>query len=134
MIHRATRSTTWVLGCALAATALPSRAGETDWPQWRGAGGEARAAGFVAPATWPKALTQKWKVTVGEGVATPAVVGDRVYVFSRQNNDEVTRALEVATGKEVWADKYATQGVSGPASGFSGPRASPAVADGKEIG
>jgi outer membrane protein assembly factor BamB len=104
-----------------------------DWPQWRGSQRDARATGFRAPATWPKELVQKWKVTVGEGVATPALVGDRLYVFSRQNDFEMTRCLSVSEGKEVWQDKYESLGASGPAAGFSGPRSSPAVSGGKVV-
>ena len=85
------------------------------------------------PATWPPQLTEKWKVAVGDGVATPAVVGDKVYVFTRQEGNEVVRCLDASTGTEVWQDKYATEGVSGPAAQFSGPRSSPAVADGKVV-
>jgi len=70
---------------------------------------------------------------VGEGVATPALVGDKLYVFSRENGNEVTRCLDAATGKEVWQDKYEVQSVNGPAAQFSGPRSSPAVADGKIV-
>ncbi len=104
-----------------------------DWPQWRGPDRDAKASGFEAPKSWPTALSQKWKLTVGEGVATPALVGDKLYVFSRQNNDEVTRCLDAATGKEVWQDKYDSEGATGPAASFSGPRSSPAVADGKVV-
>ena len=60
-----------------------------DWPQWRGPNRDAKAADFKAPKTWPKELTQKWKVTVGDGVATPALVGDRLYVFSREQGFEI---------------------------------------------
>ena len=104
-----------------------------DWPQWRGPNRDGRSAGFTAPATWPKELTPKWKVTVGEGVATPALVGDRLYVFSRQDGAEVTRCLDAASGKELWSDKYDSLGAEGPASGFSGPRSSPTVAGGKVV-
>jgi outer membrane protein assembly factor BamB len=104
-----------------------------DWPQWRGPNRDARATGFKAPATWPKELTRKWKVTVGEGVSTPALVGDKLYVFTRQDGQEVTRCLNADTGKEVWQDKYASGAATGPAARFSGPRASPAVADGKVV-
>src|SRR5579871_6764749 len=104
-----------------------------DWPQWRGPNRDAHATGFKAPATWPKELTQKWKVTVGDGVATPALVGDRLYVFGRQSGSEVVRCLDAADGKELWQDKYETGGATGPAAGFSGPRSSPAVADGKVV-
>jgi outer membrane protein assembly factor BamB len=104
-----------------------------DWPQWRGPERNARVTGFKAPKTWPKELTQRWKITVGEGVATPALVGDKLYVFSRQEGQEILRCLDAASGKEVWQDKYAAEGATGPARGFSGPRSSPVVADGKVV-
>jgi outer membrane protein assembly factor BamB len=41
-------------------------------------------------------------VDVGQGYATPLVVGNRVYMFSRQGENEVLMALDAETGKEVW--------------------------------
>ncbi len=105
-----------------------------DWPQWRGDNRDAKVSGFSAPKTWPKELTQKWKTAVGKGDASPALVGDRLYVFARQDTDEVTRCLKADTGEEVWKDKYAAPGISGPdASVHGGPRSSPTVADGKVV-
>lgn len=104
-----------------------------DWPQWRGVNRDAKATGFKAPSTWPKELTKKWKVTVGDGVATPSLVGDKLYVFTREGGNEIVRCLDAADGKEIWQDKYETTGATGPASGFAGPRACPAVADGKVV-
>lgn len=112
-------------GCALAA----------DWPQWRGPNRDNRVTGFTAPAAWPKELAQGWKVTVGLGDASPVLVGDRIYVFTRQGEEEVTTCLEAATGKEVWKDKYAAVEVTGAAAtvggGHLGPRGTPAAAEGK---
>jgi outer membrane protein assembly factor BamB len=45
----------------------------------------------------------------------------------------VIRCLDAATGKELWSDKYDSKQVTGPAARFGGPRASPAVADGKVV-
>jgi outer membrane protein assembly factor BamB len=104
-----------------------------DWPQWRGANRDGKASGFKVPETWPKELTQKWKVTVGEGCATPALVEEKLYVFVRQGDDEVTLCLKADDGKEVWRDKYAAQAVTGAASRHPGPRSSPAVVDGKVV-
>ena len=104
-----------------------------DWPQWRGPNRDASAASFKAPKTWPKELTQKWKVTVGEGVATPALVGDRLYVFSREQGNEITRAINAADGQELWQEKYESLGATGGAAQHSGPRSSPAVANGKVV-
>jgi len=104
-----------------------------DWPQWRGANRDGKATGFTAPTKWPAALAQKWSVKVGTGCATPALVGDRLYVFARQGDDEVTLCLSAADGKEIWKDKAAAQAVTGPANRHPGPRSSPAVADGKVV-
>jgi outer membrane protein assembly factor BamB len=103
-----------------------------DWPQWRGPNRDGKAA-FDAPAEWPKELEQTWKVTVGDGVATPALVGNRLYVFTRQEGNEILRCLNSGDGTEIWADKYEAEGVRGAAGGFSGPRATPTVANGKVI-
>src|SRR6266850_1221311 len=114
---------------ALAVSSAPGQ----DWPQWRGPARDGKTEGFKAPDTWPKELTRNWKVTVGEGVATPALVGDKLYVFARTEGAETTSCLDAATGKELWKDKYDSLGASGPSSSFSGPRASPTVADGKVV-
>jgi outer membrane protein assembly factor BamB len=89
--------------------------------------------GFTAPAAWPAALTPKWRTEVGTGDATPALVGDKLYVFTRQGDDEVTSCLNAGDGTKVWQDKYAAQPVTGAASRHPGPRSSPAVADGKVL-
>ena len=105
-----------------------------DWPQWRGPNRDGKVSGFTEPQKWPKELTQKWEVTVGAGDATPALVGDKLYVFTRQGGDEVTLCLDAGTGKEIWRDKYAAQAVTGaPSRQHPGPRSSPAVADGKVV-
>ncbi len=104
-----------------------------DWPQWRGPNRDGKASGFAAPAQWPQQLAPKWKTNVGAGDSTPALVGDKLYVFSRQGDEEVLSCLNAADGKEIWKDKYAAQAVTGPAARHPGPRSSPAVAEGKVV-
>ncbi|MHC4713758.1 MAG: PQQ-binding-like beta-propeller repeat protein [Planctomycetota bacterium] len=87
-----------------------------EWPQWRGPDRSGKVTGFTAPETWPDKLAAKWKVTVGAGDSTPALVGERLYVFSRQAGDEVILCLDAASGDELWRHK-----------------SSPAVAEGKVV-
>ena len=102
-----------------------------DWPQWRGSNRDAKIKGFTIPDSWPKELTQKWKITVGEGTdSTPALVGDKLYVFTRQGGEEVTLCLNADTGKEIWKDSYEAPANLSADRGHAGPRSSPAVADG----
>lgn len=104
-----------------------------DWPQWRGINRDGNVIGFKAPATWPKTLKQDWQINVGFGDAGPALVGNKLYCFSRQEADEVIRCLDATSGKELWQNKYPAIAVTGPAATHPGPRSTPAVAEGKII-
>lgn len=104
-----------------------------DWPQWRGPNRDGKVSGFTAPKEWPDSLSQKWKVEVGFGDSTPALVGGKLYVFSRQGEEETILCLDAQSGKELWQEKYAAIAVTGPPSRHPGPRSSPAVAEGKVV-
>jgi outer membrane protein assembly factor BamB len=107
--------------------------GSADWPQWRGANRDGAAASFAEPKTWPAKLTRRWKVEVGLGYATPLVVGNRVYVFSRQGENEVMAALDAGTGKVIWQKGYPAPFTMNPAAAphGAGPKSTPAFAAGK---
>jgi outer membrane protein assembly factor BamB len=103
-----------------------------DWPQWRGANRDGKTAAFTVPATWPASATQKWKVTVGKSDSSPALVGSSLFVFARQDTDEVLFCLDASTGAVRWKTNYsANYVVTGPAAQHPGPRSSPVVVDGK---
>jgi outer membrane protein assembly factor BamB len=119
-------------GLILIALSLPAPA--QDWPQWRGPNRDDKVSDFTAPKTWPQEFHQRWKVSVGLSDASPALAGGKLYVFSREDNDEAVQCLDAATGKELWNYKYEVMAISGPAAGkHAGPRSSPTVADGKVV-
>ncbi len=117
--------------CAIALSACCALA--QDWSQWRGEDRDAKVAGFSTPAVWPPALTATWTAVVGTGDATPALVGDRLYVFARQADEEVALCLNATDGTELWRDSYAEEAPSGAAGRHPGPRSSPAVGDGMMV-
>jgi len=131
MMNTLSRMMFVVSGCAILTSA--AGAGAQEWPQWRGANRDAKASGFTAPKTWPNELTQKWKVNVGKGDATPALAGNKLYVSVRQGGGEVTLCLDATNGKELWRDQYDSLDATGAAARHSGPRSSPAVAEGKVV-
>jgi outer membrane protein assembly factor BamB len=105
-----------------------------DWPQWRGINRDSKVTGFNAPATWPAELKQVWKVTVGFGDATPVLSENKIYLNTRQGDQEEILCLDAATGKELWKNTYASMAVTGPsASQHPGPRGTPAVSNGKVV-
>ena len=104
----------------------------TDWPQWRGP----RRDGSVdaaLPAQWPDALKKRWETPVGTGHASPVVSGNRVVVIARQGDEEIVRALDVASGKEIWRAAYPAPYNLNPAawSHGAGPKSTPAIAGGR---
>jgi outer membrane protein assembly factor BamB len=113
--------------------ALSIRAYAQDWPQWRGPNRDDKVSGFMPPKTWPQEFHQKWKVSVGQADATPALAGDRLFVFARLDDNEVVQCLDAATGKIIWSNKYEAMAADGPAGQHPGPRSSPTVAEGKVI-
>ena len=51
-----------------------------DWPQFRGTGGSGQSAEKGLLKSWPSSGPKLlWQKTVGQGYASVAVVGDRIY-------------------------------------------------------
>jgi outer membrane protein assembly factor BamB len=126
---RNAKATAVLAGCVLLLGAGGVRA--QDWPQWRGPNRDNKVVGFKEPKTWPKELNKKWSVKVGLGDASPVLVGDKIYTFTREGDQEVVQCLDAATGEKKWEDKYKAEAVTGPGSGHPGPRSSPIVGEGK---
>lgn len=115
-----------------------------DWPQWMGPKRDNvwREEGIVAelPSGGPKIA---WRAPVAGGYAGPAVADGKVFVADYVTEDNIhvanferkeftgverVRALDEATGKELWKYEYPVKyTISYPA----GPRCTPAVSDGK---
>ena len=104
----------------------------TDWPQWRGPTRDG-VVGAALPAQWPDALKKRWEIPVGTGHASPVVSGNRVVVIARQGDEEIVRALDLASGKESWRAAYpAPYTVNSAAWAHgAGPKSTPAIADGR---
>lgn len=115
-----------------AASSAQQRA-SADWPQWRGPNRDGSAPSFTPPKAWPDALTQRWKVEVGIGYASPVLIDNRVYMFTRQADDEYVTALDAATGKQVWQSHYAAPYtlVRAALPHGLGPKSTPAFAEGR---
>jgi outer membrane protein assembly factor BamB len=116
----------------LLSTVTLAQGTKPEWSQWRGP----RRDGTVTtpmPASWPAALTKRWEIAVGAGHSSPVVAGDRVILHARQGEKEITRAVALSSGKELWRDEYAAPyAVNSAARAHgAGPKSTPAVAAGR---
>ena len=105
----------------------------SDWTQWRGPSRDGVAPAPSDPKAWPEKLTQKWKIEVGTGYATPIVVGNRIYQFSRQGEREVMSALDADTGKVLWQTGHDAPFTmhSATTQHGPGPKSTPVFANGR---
>jgi outer membrane protein assembly factor BamB len=84
-----------------------------DWPQWRGPGRDGVSAETGLLKQWPKDGPKLlWRVNgIGEGYATPAVAGARIYLLANRGlDDEFVLALSVSDGRPVWTTRIGKVG------------------------
>ncbi len=130
--ERGVRCSSWLLALICLA-AGPTTAFSQDWTQWRGPQRDGKAAAEFLPSVLPSGLERLWQVEVGRGYSSPVVAGDRVYLLTREADEEVVRALDLSTGATIWRQSYAAPyevNVSATAHG-DGPKSTPALSGGK---
>src|SRR5262245_11439884 len=114
---------------------LIGTAAAADWPQWRGPrrDGISQETGLLRewPKDGPKLL---WQLDdAGDGYATPAVVGSRIYMLSSRGvEDEFVQALSVTDGKVRWSARLGKVGNANMQPSYPKARSTPTV-DGKRL-
>src|SRR5262249_55222080 len=101
-----------------------------DWPQWLGPNRDGSTPEVVLP--WKEAPRVVWRQPVGDGYSCPVVAGGRGFVHARvgDKDEEEVVASDARTGKRLWRSASDRNAVKTDCGGY-GPRAPPAVADGR---
>lgn len=80
-----------------------------NWPSFRGPLHTGVAPGASPPVSWSETRNVRWKVELaGDGHASPAIWGDRVYVMSAVKTERdgiqqfIVEAYDLKSGKRVW--------------------------------
>jgi len=104
-----------------------------NWPQLLGPSRDGHAE-VQRPLTgpWPSRLRPTWKVETGQGFAGPLIVGNQILLFQRLGREEGVWAFDATTGNEQWKAAWSSS-FRGQINRDSGPRATPAVANGKIV-
>jgi outer membrane protein assembly factor BamB len=108
----------YLLACTLAWAA--------DWPQWRGPNRDGISPETGLLDSWPKGGPPLlWKAQgLGEGYASAAVSGGRLYIQGQQGDEEFVLALDSNTGKQLWRAQTGRQ--FRESRGY-GPRGTPSI-------
>ena len=104
----------------------------SSWTQWRGPQRDGHTA-VTPPASFAAAPANVWKVDVGLGHSSPLVADGRVYLHTRQGDQETVAAFDLASGKTLWTQRYpAPLKVDSAASSHGpGPKSTPTLSSGK---
>jgi outer membrane protein assembly factor BamB len=118
-----------LLALLVSAAVLDAR----QWAQWRGPNRDGVVPASLVPPSWPEKPTLQWKQDVGEGYASPVVAGDRVYVHSRKDLEEILSAFDLATGTPIWSQRYAAPFTKNryATAMAKGPNSTPIVSGGR---
>ncbi len=116
-----------LIALTIVATVAPSLAFGADWPGWRGPrrDGVSRETGLLQE--WPEGgPSLVWATNLcGEGYATPAVAGNRVYMMGNGRGGEWVVALNVEKkGTQEWAS---ATGSGNEQVEYPGARSTPTV-------
>lgn len=113
----------------------PLTKGLADWPNWRGAGFNGKSTATGIKTDWSNGLKLLWRADYlcqGEKSAAwsaPAVLGNRLVIPGRDNDNDTVFCMESSTGELIWKAAYEAKSES---SHGSGPRATPFI-DGEMV-
>ncbi len=104
-----------------------------DWPQFHGPAHNNTTSESGWRKDWPQdGPAESWRARVGSGMASLAVVGDRVFTCGNDgHNQDTVFCLNLATGKLVWQHDYSCKSAAHQMSIVpGGPCATPCVGNG----
>jgi outer membrane protein assembly factor BamB len=106
------------------------RAVGADWPRFLGPNGDGISPEKGVNKRWKsRPPSELWRVRLtDDGYAGPSVAGGRVFIVDHEGTRDVVRALDLATGRELWRFEY--EDLAKPNYGFA--RATPTV-DGPRV-
>jgi outer membrane protein assembly factor BamB len=105
-----------------ATAAAPAR---NYWTNFRGPKRDGNYEATPVLTNWPaNGLTALWKQPVGLGYASFSIADGRAYTIEQRRGQEVVAAYDVATGRELWTQKWNAEYSPGDDTG-DGPRATP---------
>ena len=104
---------------------LPGFAFAQDWPRYLGPDGSGKVAGKIR-TDWQTAKPKElWRMDLGKGCTSFAIVGEKVVVMGNKNDTDIVWCLDAATGKELWTHKYPEK--LDPKMYDGGPNATPTI-------
>jgi outer membrane protein assembly factor BamB len=105
--------------------AISSIALGADWPRFLGPNADGTSPETELLDSWPAAGPPKvWSRAVGTGYSAPSVLGNRLVVHHRVEDEEIVECLDAGNGATLWKYAYPSRFID-PYGYNNGPRSSP---------
>lgn len=116
--------TAWSLSMACVAAHLGGEASHgADWPQFLGPNRDGVSSEKGLNWDWKSPPQVLWKIPLGSGYSSLAIVGNRIYTTAKRGNRDIAVCLDM-DGKEVWTCDGAPTYIDKQKQG-AGPRSTP---------
>jgi len=115
----------WCLVFGVCATCAVCASTLADWPNFLGPNADGRSPETGLLGSWTtNGVPVLWDRQVGAGYSAPSVLGNRLVLHHRINDEEIVECLDPATGKPIWRYAYPTHYID-PYGYNNGPRSTP---------
>ena len=105
--------------------AAPAATTQNYWTNFRGPKRDGNYEAMPVLTSWPSnGLTPIWKQPVGLGYSSFTIADGRAYTIEQRRGQEVVAAYDVATGRELWTQRWNAAYSPGDDTG-DGPRSTP---------
>ncbi|MEO6245807.1 MAG: PQQ-binding-like beta-propeller repeat protein [Opitutaceae bacterium] len=121
---------TWV-GLMFASLAPLGLANE-NWSQFRGPNCSGVAESATPPLAFGPDKNVSWRTAAPDGVSSPIVWGNRIFLTGVADGQLVTLAYDVVTGRELWRQAVSAEQLES-CHAFSSPAASTPCTDGQRV-
>ena len=116
-----------ILSLTVCLAASSRQATAEDWPWFLGPRHTGVSGEDQLILDWTKdSPSVLWKESIGTGYSAPSVLGDRLVIHHRKEQQEIVSCRNVENGKEIWAYAYPTT-YEDPYGYNNGPRCSPVL-------
>ena len=103
----------------------PAATTQNYWTNFRGPKRDGNYEAMPVLTSWPSnGLTPIWKQPVGLGYSSFTIADGRAYTIEQRRGQEVVAAYDVATGRELWTQRWNAAYSPGDDTG-DGPRSTP---------
>ena len=111
---------------------LPFALSANDWPRFRGHNGSGVVESAKPPTVFGPEENVRWKSPVPDGVSSPIVSGDHIFLTGKVDQSLVTVAYDAKNGRELWR-KGVDVAEFEKVHAFSSPASSTPCTDGERV-